>query len=227
MKQNSGIVLPVIFFIIFPVVSIALFVPPNLIAYLLIQISFYSIGLTSADLIQVAQMAYLGSFFSYVYYLAIPSLVANYGIYGYVAFFAFFSMDKYSRRKGNANLVIEFEFVKRLLVIETCLLVIGIIINLLIPKYFGINIIDTLSDRIGHAGFFRLVFPPSMYFLFAFGPVMNSAVAVFLRILTLMVKKEFRFYFAKGCCELMSEDGDDVHNIKFLSLLFESCTIST
>jgi hypothetical protein len=43
-----------------------------------------------------------------------------------------------------------------------------------------------------------------------------------LRIVTLLGKKEFRFYYAKGCCEIISKMGDDVQKMKYLFLLLES-----
>jgi hypothetical protein len=52
-----------------------------------------------------------------------------------------------------------------------------------------------------------------------------SVIAVSLRVFTLVGKKEFRFYFAKGCCEIISKSSrteDDVHNIKYLFLILDS-----
>ena len=37
-----------------------------------------------------------------------------------------------------------------------------------------------------------------------------------------MGKKEFRFYFAKACCKIISEKEKDSEKIKYLELLLES-----
>jgi hypothetical protein len=135
-----------------------------------------------------------------------------------VGYFALYSFEKYSQRKGYGNIVIEFEFIKKLTIVSTSLLVISIIFLFILPNYFEKNILDYLSEVVGYSG----PVPLSFFFILASGPIMYVAITAFLRILTLIAKKDFRFYYAKGCCELISKSGDDVQTMKYLSLLFDS-----
>jgi len=48
------------------------------------------------------------------------------------------------------------------------------------------------------------------------------AIAAILRITTQNLKKEFRFYFAKACCKIISGKNDEVKKMKYLFLLLSS-----
>jgi hypothetical protein len=48
------------------------------------------------------------------------------------------------------------------------------------------------------------------------------AIAAFLRITLQNLKREFRFYFAKGCCKILSTKNDKVEKMKYLFLLLSS-----
>jgi hypothetical protein len=222
MGQNSGITFPVIFFIVLPFISASFFVLINFIPFYIISNGFYSAGVTTSEfIIKNTQVAYFFSYLvPYLNYIVLPiGVVANVSPFIYVIYSAFLNMEKYSRKKGSRNIVIEFELVKKLIIIYTSLLVLSIILLLIIPEYFKLNIIDDyFSKRIGYIG----MVPLSFFFLIALGPLISSDIAIFLRILTLIGKSEFRFYYAKGCCELFSKDEDNITNMKYLNLLFNS-----
>jgi hypothetical protein len=48
------------------------------------------------------------------------------------------------------------------------------------------------------------------------------AIAAILRITTQNLKREFRFYFAKACCKIISGKNDEVEKMKYLFLLLSS-----
>ena len=48
------------------------------------------------------------------------------------------------------------------------------------------------------------------------------AIAAILRIITHNFKREFRFYFAKACCKIISGKNDEVEKMKYLFLLLSS-----
>ena len=222
MGTNSGITFTVIFFIILPFLSASFFILINFIPFYLISNIFYSAGVTtSEEVIKKTQGAYFFSYLiPYLTYIIFPiGVVANIFPFIYVIYSAFLSMEKYSRKKGTRNIVIEFELIKKLIIIYTSLLVLSIILLLILPEYFKLNIIDDyFSKRIGYIG----LVPLSFFFLIALGPLTSATIAIFLRILTLIGKSEFRFYYAKGCCELISKDEDNITNMKYLNLLFNS-----
>ena len=113
-------------------------------------------------------------------------------------------MEKYSRKKGNEHIVIESQFINKLFVIEISLLVLSIISVYFLPT-FGIRPIATLSHIIGYS-YINPVLSLSNIIIVSFAsPV--PIIGVFLRIVMLQIKNDFRFYFAKGCCEIISKRG--------------------
>jgi hypothetical protein len=202
-----------------PFISIALITLPLAILFYFISISF-STGVTSSkDFIFIAETAYFQSYTGLLRSVVVlPSLALVFIYFAYAIHPVFFTIKKYSKKNGNEKIVMEFEFVKKLLIIEIPLLVISIIVNLILPIHFGINLVGTLSEIIGYSG----AQPLSYFFASASGAFMYAVLAVFLRIVTLLGKKEFRFYYAKGCCEIISKGRDGVQNMNYLFLLLDS-----
>jgi hypothetical protein len=135
-----------------------------------------------------------------------------YGIYP-----ALYSMEKYSRRRGNENIVIELRFIKILFTVLASLLAFLFAFLFILP-IFTLEHLNPLAKVVGYSN--------TLAFVYTLAPIeaMLSLVVigVFFRIVTQVGKKEFRFYFAKGCCKIMSRKGGDVENMKYLYLLLDS-----
>jgi hypothetical protein len=125
----------------------------------------------------------------------LPPIV--YGLYP-----ALFSMEKLSRKRGNEYIVIELRLLTKLFIVLAPVLVYCFIFLFIVP----------VNGRWVETS-------PGWY-------LSNSAAAaiigVFLRFATQVGKKEFRFYFAKGCCEIMLTKAKDVEKMKYLYLLLDS-----
>jgi hypothetical protein len=121
--------------------------------------------------------------YSYPYSLSILELSSRfflsilYGIYP-----AFIKTEKFFGKRGNANVVIEVQFLNNLLFI-------------LIPLLIILILLFWSLDFEGRSSEWLLIpfFMNNMAFL---------TIGIFLRIVTLSAKKEFRFYLAKGYCLL-------------------------
>jgi hypothetical protein len=60
-------------------------------------------------------------------------------------------------------------------------------------------------------------------YLFYFSSILTYVtIATVLRFATLTLKREFRFYFANGCCKIISGKYDEVEKMKYLCLLLDS-----
>ena len=60
------------------------------------------------------------------------------------------------------------------------------------------------------------------FFSYLFGVTSMVIIGTFLRYITQVGKREFSFYFARGCCEIIQRVGNDVEKMKYLYLLLES-----
>lgn len=136
----------------------------------------------------------------------------------------FIKTEKFFSKRGYDKVVLEYEFVKKLLLVMIILLTIVLIIlnsnwfyqkNTLTNNTLTNNtltILDMLREK-----------PSLNPSLIVFSSILTYiAIAAILRITLLNLKKEFRFYFAKGCCKIISANNDNVEKIKYLFLLLSS-----
>jgi hypothetical protein len=188
----------------------ALFLLPPIILHYFLSNGLFLTGVKTSTFTYFGEQGYL-PILAVMPYLAITAYIpVAYGIYPIL-----FSMEKYSRKEGNENIVIESEFLNRLFVIQISLLSLSIISLFVLPK-FGIDPFHNFIDDplISYLNLYTIM-------MITIGnPVPISGVL--LRIATLQIKKEFRFYFAKGCCEIISNREDDVQRMKYLFLLLDS-----
>ena len=181
MHSKSALVLPVIFLLVLPFITLTL---------------HYLLGMDFSRR--------LATMFSYV--------SVAYGVYP-----ALYSIKRYSRRRGNENIVIELRFIETLFIILASLLAFFFTFLFILP-IFTVEPFSTLDKVVGHSNLIAI-----MYILGTFtGSLSLVVIGVFFRIVTQVGKKEFRFYFAKGCCKIMSRKGDDIENMKYLYLLLDS-----
>jgi hypothetical protein len=105
-----------------------------------------------------------------------------------------------------------------LLVIIIILLTIFLIINysnLFYPNTLTNNTLTIFDYYMKLVNFYS----PLMVFS---NTLASIAIAAFLRLITQNLKREFRFYFAKACCKIISEKNDEVEKMKYLFLLLSS-----
>jgi hypothetical protein len=119
LNHNPSIVRAVVYLIILPVISIAIpivyFILIPLLSFYFLSIGFFTVNVMSMPIVMtnialvysqlLLPLAPLAAVVSYLLVL----ISIGYGIYP-----VFFSMQKYSRKKGNENIAIEFEFIKNL-----------------------------------------------------------------------------------------------------------------
>jgi hypothetical protein len=144
---------------------------------------------------------------------------------------AFIKTEKFFSKRGYDKVVLEYEFVKKLFLFIIILLTIVLIIlnsnwfyqkNTLTLNNNSLNnntlnnntftILDMLREK-----------PSLNPSLIVFSTILTYiAIAAFLRIILQNLKREFRFYFAKGCCKVISANNDNLEKIKYLFLLLSS-----
>lgn len=132
---------------------------------------------------------------------------------------AFVKTEKFFSKRGYENVVLEYEFIKKLLFVIILLLIFVLIIlysNLFYPNNTSTNNTLTIFDLLREKPSFNsslIVFSSILAYI---------AIAAILRITTQNLKREFRFYFAKACCKIMSGKNDQVEKMKYLFLLLSS-----
>ena len=139
--------------------------------------------------------------FAFVYLLTIPFLFSFaaivWGIYP-----ALVTTEKFFDKKGYSNVVLEYRVLKNFLLI-------------LIPLTILNNLFLILgSPNIELSGYF---YNSLLQIL-----LLNNVLAAFIRIITQVVKKDFRFYFAKGFCKIILDKNDEFEKMKFLFHLLNS-----
>lgn len=149
-----------------------------------------------------------------LFVIAIPVLIIFIASWIYGLHPAFIRTEKFFSKRGYDNVVLEYEFVKKLLFVIVILLAIVLII--LYSNLFYQNNTLTISNMLRE----KPSLNPS---LIMFSTILTYiAIAAILRIATQNLKREFRFYFAKGCCKIMSNKNDKVEKTKYLFLLLSS-----
>jgi hypothetical protein len=144
--------------------------------------------------------------FSFYFLIFIAEIV--YGLYPYR-----FTPEKYLAKGGYENTVREFEFIKMLLLIAIPIMSITLTIHYY--YYFfspdrHILEFQSLTDDLILANVAIEI------------PLVFITFGGFLRIITRIIKKEFRFYFAKACFNIVLKQEDDYKKIEYLLLGIDS-----
>ena len=133
---------------------------------------------------------------------------------------AFVRTEKFFSKRGYENVVLEYKFIKKILLVIIVLITIVLIIFYLIFFYQNNNTLTnntlTNSDRLKEKE--GLILSLTLFS----GTLGNLASAAILRIITQNLKREFRFYFAKACCKIISGKNDEFEKMKYLFLLLTS-----
>ena len=144
--------------------------------------------------------------------LSLPTLlgIAISGVYGF--FPAFFSTQKYLKRRGIEQAINEFEYVKQILLVEIPICFISVLFIeysiIEAPKFHGLHMPMELVDFLVGAGLL--------------GPITAAVIAGLLRITFQIVRREFRFYFAKGCFSITIHKEKEFEKIRYLKLGLDS-----
>lgn len=139
------------------------------------------------------------------------------GAYFYIALFYGISAVRIKteedfKKRGFDALVIEFEIVKKILIVTIPILgVLTVYIFLEVTTSF----LHWNTDGLSSDSFFLPVF----YLQFL---VYDIVIGAGLRFLTQIAKKEFRFYLAKGYCIIATKKEDEFEKSRYLSLALES-----
>jgi hypothetical protein len=141
--------------------------------------------------------------FSEIYYLEIgrgyPSYLGYFEFITVIILFVYALLPvllpskRYFKSQSSENLVAEYEFLKKLMYVGIPLLVIVMII------------------------FLRTFQPERLNFSYALFPGLILIVGgALLRIISNTAKKDFRYYYARGCFHLLSKRGDRAEKMSYL-----------
>jgi len=151
--------------------------------------------------------------------IGIPGIIVYISSWIYGLHPAFVRTEKFFSKRGYENVVLEYEFIKKLLFVIIVLLTIVFIIlysNLFSPNNTLTNNTLTIFDLLREK-------PSLNSCLIVFSTILAYiAIAAILRITTQNLKREFRFYFAKACCKIISAKNDEAEKMKYLFLLLSS-----
>jgi hypothetical protein len=109
--------------------------------------------------------------------------------------------EKYLAKRGYENTVMEFEFIKTLLLIAVPIIGITALVNIALSVYYKDLPVYYQDIDLGIYVFAILI-----------------TIGGFLRIVSQIQKKEFRFYFAKACFIILSKQEDDYEKIRYFLL---------
>jgi hypothetical protein len=127
---------------------------------------------------------------------------------GYVLFSTVLPTEKYFKLRGFENSIVEFEYVKKILIVAVVVLLIWLV-TLNAYRY-------TLEKRYGSplpsaASMAPQYVPTIFYYLVV------VTFATFLRITFQIARKEFRFYSAKAYFIIVSRQNDDYKKIRYFN----------
>lgn len=129
----------------------------------------------------------------------LPFVSILYGLYP-----ALLPTEKFFKKHGYSNVLLEYQFLKIFNFIVITLMVILLLGG---TSYgFKFDVDNLLNSFVGYL----------------INSLLFISIGGILRIVTQKSKKEFRFYFAKACCIIISEKKDDFDKMKYLALLLSS-----
>lgn len=129
------------------------------------------------------------------------------------------STEKYFRIRGFENAVIEYEFVRHILLVALALLIIILAFTIILPfiySYFPQPLSTILNPRILNeqtVGQEILPLHIIYYLRFYLFIIVSGA---FLKLLLALAKPEFRLYFAKGCFKIIKRKQNEADKMKYL-----------
>ncbi len=129
------------------------------------------------------------------------------------------STKKYFKIRGFENAVLEYEFVRHILLIALVLLIVILAFTIILPfihSYFPppLNTVlnpGLLNVRVGG----QEVLPLHLIYYLRFY-LFIIVVGAFLKILFALAKPEFRLYFAMGCFRIIQRKTDEVGKMRYL-----------
>jgi hypothetical protein len=121
---------------------------------------------------------------------------------------ALIKTEKFFIKRGYSNVVFEYIFIKKFLIIS-----IPLMILLHLPLFLEFNIFDKMDKS-----------ENSYILLIRQSTALLSSIiyAAFLRIITQIAKKDFRFYLTRGYCEIISNKNDNIEKMRYLFSLLRS-----
>jgi hypothetical protein len=113
-------------------------------------------------------------------------------------------IEKYFRKRGYENSVIEFEFVKNVLYFAVPIFLILTFLPIIKEKieFYTSAQISILEDHI-----FRIAASYSLFIVFS----------GLLKLVLVQLRKKFRLFFAKGCFKILLDKKDEVEKVSYLS----------
>lgn len=175
----------------------------ELFAFLILPSLISEIGSLIGIIINQIGVRIFISDFLYLIVLFIGYVPFIYGLYP-----AFVKIEKFFSKKGYANVVLEHQFIRQLLLFLIPLYIISNLVPTIILVFFS----DTYSS---YSSLFLYMLP--------FSTVIHLlTVGSILRIVTLRVKKEFGYFFAKGYCILIYEKKNEVEKLNYLNHLLSA-----
>ena len=126
----------------------------------------------------------------------------------YPIFPAIFPTREYFNRVGNCNAIFEYTILKRTVYVLIPFFVFGFIFLVMQRIYLQNPILEILkfipSSYIFY--FFIIIIVPSFF-------IVGSAL---IKILILVSRRQFRYYFAKAYCSILQKSEDDVEKMRYL-----------
>lgn len=141
---------------------------------------------------------------SYFLYLALKSAQSCYAIIIAYGLSPIGTSAKYTNKDGYEKIVIEYEFIKKILFIAMPILIISLTYQFRESPYITYGYLSSY-------GLVEAIFASSL----------AIAIGAIIRIATQIAKKNFRFYLANGYCTLASKSRD-LDRMKYLSLSLDS-----
>lgn len=130
-----------------------------------------------------------------------------------------FSTQKYFRRQGIENAVVEYEYVRKILLVSLYLLIIVLAFLITLPGVY--SYFPTPFNRIFNPAIHQIssngleILPIDVLYLIRLY-LFIIVFAAFLKMLFATGRSQFRLYFAKGCFKIMEQKKDEVTKISYL-----------
>lgn len=186
----------------FPLRQVVLVFLPGLVGYFVLGDAFFNPG----GLVSITSNHKLINYLSNTSFFTAFFIAYVYGVYP-----VFIDSNKYFTNKGD-EIIIEFQFIKKILTI-----------------WFPIFIFITIFNYVGGGSYLYsishkdilLLFIHSLYVSFGVISIL-PIIGGLLRIITLIARKEFWLYFARGCCTIISKSEDCTVKMNYLVLALDS-----
>ncbi len=132
----------------------------------------------------------------------------------FAVFPAIYPSKKLFRKKGDLNVVIEYEYIRKIFYVSLAVSIISMILFYTFLQKGYSETLNNLKDQYSLS--LALLVGAVVYLLIVILPAISTFILI--KLLLLHARKQFRFYYAKACFKILNETKSETDKAEYLHL---------